>query len=1690
LSTVTTKVWNGSSYDSVDRWTLTHTFPDPGDGTRAGLWLSKLSHTGLAGGSESVPDVEFSGVQMNNRVDTIDFAAAMNWWRISQIRYESGGTVSVLYSDPECVAQTNVPTSPASNTKRCYPVRWTPEGYQDPVIDYFHKYVVTTVYEADNTGGVTPKGSPRVVYKYSYLGAPAWHYTDDDGLIEAKDKTWSVWRGYSRVGVTVGDAGEQSYTETKYFRGMHGDKAASGTRTVTVTGTGVPTVNDEDAYAGMARESTVYNGPDGAVVSRQVTEPWQSDATASRTINGDTVQARFTAAVASHDRTVLDGGRGERVHSVRNTFDAYGMTVAVDDAGDDAVTGDETCTMTTYEPRNTTAWVMTAAHRALTLAVPCASADDLTELTDDDVVSDTRTYFDGATIYGTAPTRGLVTRTEQAKAWNAGSPTYEQVSRAAYDSGGRITSAWDALNHQSTIAYTSAGGGLVTQTVLTNALGHTTTTTINPAWGVPTKVVDPNGKTTEVTYDGLGRLTAVWQPGRDKATQTASSTFSYLVSNTAPSAVGTNTLNAAGNYLTSYALYDGLLRPRQTQSPSPSGGRLLTDIFYDSAGRQVREHGSYYASGAASTTLSTATDRQDVPNQTSTVYDGAGRITASIFQPYTTERWRTTTAYGGDRVDVTPPSGGTASSTLTDALGRTTAVRQYHAATPTGAYDTTTYTFNRKSQLTRVTDAAGNHWDYTYDLRGRQLTAADPDKGTTTSTYDAAGRVTSTVDARGIKLQYGYDNLDRRTAVFQTGVGTRARWFYDNLAKGQLDKSIRYVGVTNYTRRIEAYDDAYRPIVEAYEIPSTETGLGGKYAVNVGYNVDGSLDFTTYPAAGDLPLESVSYHYDTTTGLPTNSTSGFGGRAISYAARTTYDALGRISELMLYPGLYDDLGKRVYQTFGYELETGRLTSTRTDRDSVAPYTVTNTSYSYDNAGNVTRSSDAATGDNQCFQYDYLRRLTQAWTPATSNCNTAPSTAGLGGPAPYWQSWAYDVTGNRRSQVDHATISGGLDTTTTYNYPATGSSRPHALSGTTVTTGSSSVTAGYTYDNTGNTLTRPTASGNGTLTWDPEGHLASSTDSSGTTSYIYDADGNRLVSRDSAGTTLFLPGQDIRYTAATGATTCTRYYTFGGSTIASRTAAGVTWLSSDHQGTATVAIDRDTQSSTIRRQTPFGTSRGTSAIAWPNSRGFVGGTLDNTGLTHLGAREYDAGIGRFISVDPVQDLADPQQWNGYAYAGNNPTTLSDPSGLRAQDPELDNQFGTPLEGTGKSVQPGERHGHGGSGSARKGNAKGDITVVETLGADKQKIAHVCVTDVLCLDQYQVTNIQAFINAYNAQIASLSQGNGGQTLADFQYLMAIVNACGDGVKLSENCSMPAYLMLSNGAAEAAVHAETEAHGTPAWKTGLAAIGMIGEAISGLPACQIRAFAAGGRKSFSADTQVLMADGTTKTFKDVKEGDEVQAADPETGQKGIRKVQTVWVHDDDLYTLTIDGKPLTTTEDHPFWDETDGHWERADDLEKGDVLLTPTGAPAHVDGFSVTTHRMAPAYNLTIDDLHTYYVLAGKTPVLVHNTGCGTGAKRGPKPAGTGPHNLKIEAVGRSVTDGEIIAGGGVLPERAIATPGGFKGSRRPDILVRRPDGSIYGINVGKQAASGAPIKREAQAISDLEGAGIEMHFVPYN
>ncbi|GIM95753.1 RHS repeat-associated core domain-containing protein [Paractinoplanes toevensis] len=1276
LASVTTSTYEvlTGNFRPVERWTLTHSFPDPGDGTRAGLWLAKIGHAGLVGGTTTMPDVTFTGRALPNRVDAVDNAPAMNWPRLTDINSETGAIVHVDYLESDCTPTTK-PTNPSTNTKRCYPVRWSPPGYPQQT-DYFNRYVVNEVTETDRTGGAT-----RVLHHYTYIGSPAWHYTDDDGIISDDAKTWSQWRGYQKVGVTTGDPGGQTYTESTYFRGLNGDfLSATSTRSATVPDSLGGSLPDDDAFTGMVRESRVFNGPGGAEVSGEINDPWKSAATATRTIGGATVEARFINTEGTHSRTTLDHAPWTRTTYTKSTFDAYGMAVRTDDFGDEVVTGDEQCTATTYEPRNGTLWLMSLPQRVQTYALSCANiAGTVAEA---DVIGDARTYYDGHD-YGVAPTKGDVTKTEQMSVYSTTSPTYVQVTRSAYDTLGRVVESWDALDRRSATAYTPATTGPVTQTVDTNPMGWTAVSTIEPAWGLATSTVDVNQLRTTLKYDGLGRLKAMWSPGRDYTSDTPDVAYDYLVRTDGVNAVTTSHLNPGGGVTKSYTLYDGLLRTRQTQTASPAGGRILTDTFYDAAGRAYLSNGAYYdKTGTPGATLVQPIAQEDIPNQTKTVYDGAGRPVSSVFQPKTVERWRTTTVYGGDHVDVQPPAGATASSTWTDARERTIQLRQYPTRSATGTdYDHTDYAYNRKGLLESVTTPDGSKWTYAYDLRGRTTSSTDPDAGKTLSKYDNAGRLTATQDGNNVALTYTYDALDRKTGLYKgTGVsssGQLAQWDYDQATfadgttpvKGQLFQSNRIDGINRYVTAVKQYDEHYQPLVSAVTIPTSESGLNGTYQFTTGYNPDGSVRASTYPATGDLPSETLLYGYNAYD-QPKTLMNLYYEVETSIVSDSQYDALGHATQYTLYTGFFSGQGGRAYLNFQNDLTTGRLNQISVRRDSASPNTVSNLEYTYDDAGNVTKMADTATADNQCFSYDRYQRLAEAWTPGGGDCAATPATASLGGPAPYWQSYSYTLGGARAKLVDHGTPNG--DVTTDYTFtdstpadPLTG--QPHALRGTTTTDNTGSRTAAYTYDKAGNTKTRPGPNGTQTLVWDAEGNLQSVTDTAGSSSYVYDADGNRLISRDTTGKTLYLPGEELRYTNSTGATSCTRYYSFGGGTVAQRTSAGLDWLAADHQGTQNVSIDEQTQTSTIRRQTPFGTARG-QAVSWINTKGFVGGTADPTGLTHLGAREYDPALGRFISVDPVLNSGDPQSMEGYAYALNNPIVHADPSGLMvAKDP---------------------------------------------------------------------------------------------------------------------------------------------------------------------------------------------------------------------------------------------------------------------------------------------------------------------------------------------------------------------------------------------------------------------------------------
>ena len=82
--------------------------------------------------------------------------------------------------------------------------------------------------------------------------------------------------------------------------------------------------------------------------------------------------------------------------------------------------------------------------------------------------------------------------------------------------------------------------------------------------------------------------------------------------------------------------------------------------------------------------------------------------------------------------------------------------------------------------------------------------------------------------------------------------------------------------------------------------------------------------------------------------------------------------------------------------------------------------------------------------------------------------------------------------------------------------------------------------------------------------------------------------------------------------------------------------------------------------------PFGSIRlDETTGTYKNPHKFTGKELDaDTGLYYYSARYYNPAIGRFISQDPwgKLDNKDPQSFNKYSYAKNNPFKFIDPKGL--------------------------------------------------------------------------------------------------------------------------------------------------------------------------------------------------------------------------------------------------------------------------------------------------------------------------------------------------------------------------------------------------------------------------------------------
>ena len=355
-----------------------------------------------------------------------------------------------------------------------------------------------------------------------------------------------------------------------------------------------------------------------------------------------------------------------------------------------------------------------------------------------------------------------------------------------------------------------------------------------------------------------------------------------------------------------------------------------------------------------------------------------------------------------------------------------------------------------------------------------------------------------------------------------------------------------------------------------------------------------------------------------------------------------------------------------------------------------------------------------------------------------------------------------------------------------------------------------------------------------------------------------------------------------------------------------------------------------------------------------------------------------------------DPADPHQWNGYPYGNNSPVTLSDPDGLDpggGQACEAGHcsptwgQTGPPPPGT-NHAKADHAHDPPPPPTSHKeadrriptwyppsddvsGNGKGSWNQINGFeyedGPDPVAVARAA-------DKYYARYYAETGDPYYATV------------------LAIKAVC-DQAEVKCGPELTQQLVVEEGL----LHNENDPNCGERCQRFAAEVAGYGDIVSEFGGRSGGPGRRGCGSSFDPDTPILMADGTSKPIKDVKAGDVVLATDPVTG-KSAPKVVTNTITGAGarvLVDITVDTDgaqgdatgTITATDNHAFWLPELGKWALAMDLQSGSWLRAGSGTWIKVTAIRVRTET-ATVHNLTVADIHTYYVSAGTVPVLVHN------------------------------------------------------------------------------------------------------------
>ncbi|WJK43714.1 polymorphic toxin-type HINT domain-containing protein [Solwaraspora sp. WMMA2056] len=1223
------------------------------------------------------------------------------------------------------------------------------------------------------------------------------------------------------------------------------------------------------------------------------------------------------------------------------------------------------------------------------------------------------------------------------------------VATSTYDYLGRQVTSTDVVrqtgtNHTTTYSY--GPGGRLAQ--VTGPTGVTTAATYN-AVGQPLAVTDGAGNITRYAYDGAGRAVRTTLPD-DTYTTTSYDLTGRVLATAVHNAAGTQLsvettgYDRAGNVVaatdargtTATFEYDATGALTRHTQPISGSDEIVTTFGYDLSGNRTRftdGRGNVFWTGYNPWHLP---EKQIEPSTTahpsaadrtfSVAYDAAGRPVTQYL-----------------------PGGVTISSEY-DEMGQL--LRQEGAGAEATTVDRV-FDYDLGGRMTEFSGGGGTN-TISYDDRDLPLSISGP-VGNSSFTYNAAGQLASRQDAAGT-TSYGYDTAGRLASLTNPTAGVAMGYTYNALSQVS---QITYGGTGN--RRQFSFDAQHR------------------------------LTGDTLKTSGGTQIAAIGYGWDANDNLVSKTTTGFGGAAVTNTY--SYDLADRLtswnngSATVVYA--YDKSGNRVQngsKLFSYDQRNRLLTAdgtayTYTARGTLATAgTVTTTTDAF---GQVHSQQPAGGGPARTYDYDALGRAVRpgfAYTGAGNHLAADDGASYVRGPSGevvagtaggtqrlMWTDLHTDVVG--QFTATGASLSGAA----TYDplgkvVASTGviGSLGFQSEWTDAVTSRVNMHARWYNTDTGQFDTRDTASngpvpdsiaanryqyGDGTplTTIDPTGHWgnpfkAAAKAVSKATSKVSSATRRAVSSVSSYSSAAYQKAKTVTKAAAKKVTTVAKKTV---NQVKAKAAAVKTKVKK------TYAKAKQAVKKKVNQAKKYVAQKAAKAKQK---------VKQTVAKVKQAAKKVAAKATRVVkkTVSVVKDAANAtKKWvvehkdtilevaaiAGAVVAGLACTAVTAGVGAVAC------MVGAgALINLAKDVAQGDIH--------SVGDALGSLTtgaVMGLAGGAGGMIAAKIGTAVAAKAGSGIT----------ARLAGDAVENGVSDIISQAATTGRVD-----VKAAALGMVPGLNLIGRkGGGAGPARAPPGRGGSTAGPSASSGRGGSG------PGCRTH--------SFAPDTRVLMADGTTRAIADINIGDQVVATDPVSGTSLPKPVTQLHRNTDreltDVQVRTSDGTStvVETTPNHPFWDEDRQAWVDAGDLTPGTQLRV--AGHGEVTVVAVETRRdEREMRDLTVAHTHTYHVIAGDHPVLVHNNNasCDVPTLKGYaqqiREAGDHPAavNQRVIAVGQDEA-GNLVAGssnGFDAGQAAAADALGIRrvpsrrGRHAEENLIADNDGSMWPLKrVGTDA-----------------------------